>query len=105
LLLLAALAGLFVVPTFSIIRQAVIAAVPARDRRTALSLDSVAVELSFMVGPLVGVWAATIWPTTWVLFSIEMLGVVAGVGLWLANPLMRCRSRPTDAWSRMHGRH
>jgi MFS family permease len=89
LLLLAALAGLFAVPTFSIIRQAVIAAVPARDRRTALSLDSVAVELSFMVGPLVGVWAATIWPTTWVLFWIEMLGVVAGIGLWLANPVMR----------------
>ena len=89
LLLLAALAGLFIVPTFSIIRQAVIAAVPESDRRTALSLDSVAVELSFMVGPLVGVWAATIWPTAWVLFGIEMLGVAAGVGLWLANPVMR----------------
>ena len=89
LLLLAALAGLFVVPTFSIIRQAVIAAVPESDRRTALSLDSVAVEVSFMVGPLVGVWAATIWPTTWVLFGIEMLGVAAGAGLWWVNPAMR----------------
>jgi MFS family permease len=97
LLLLAALAGLFVVPTFSIIRQAVIVAVPESDRRTALSLDSVAVELSFMVGPLVGVWAATIWPTAWVLFGVEMLGVVAGVGLWLANPVMRAdRSDPHD---------
>lgn len=89
LLPLAALAGLFVVPTFSIIRQAVIAAVPDSDRRTALSLDSVAVELSFMIGPVIGVWAATIWPTAWVLFSIEMLGVVAGLGLWLANPVLR----------------
>ena len=88
LLLLAALAGLFVVPVFSIIRQAVIAAVPDSDRRTALSLDSVAVELSFMIGPLIGVWAATIWPTAWVLFAIEMLGVLAGIGLWLANPAM-----------------
>ena len=89
LLLLAALAGLFVVPTFSIIRQAVITAVPESDRRTALSLDSVAVELSFMIGPLVGVWAATIWPTARVLFTIEMLGVLAGIGLWSANPVMR----------------
>lgn len=89
LLLLAALAGLFVVPTFSIIRQAVIAAVPGHDRRTALALDSVAVEVSFMVGPIVGVWAATVWPTAWVLFVIEMLGVLAGVGLWAANPAMR----------------
>jgi MFS family permease len=88
LLLLAALAGVFVVPTFSIIRQAVMAAVPESDRRTALSLDAVAVEISFMVGPLVGVWAATIWPTAWVLFSVEMLGVLAGIGLWVADPVM-----------------
>jgi len=97
LLVLAALAGLFVVPTFSIIRQAVIAAVPESDRRTALALDSVAVELSFMIGPLVGVWAATIWPTAWVLFTIEMLGVVAGAGLWLANPVMRVDLGGTDS--------
>ena len=97
LLLLAALAGLFVVPTFSIIRQAVIAAVPESDRRTALSLDSVAVEVSFMVGPLVGVWAATIWPTAWVLFTIEMLGVLAGVGLWLADPVMHADRGGIDA--------
>jgi MFS family permease len=88
LLLLAALAGLFVVPTFSIIRQAVMAAVPESDRRTALSLDAVAVEVSFMVGPVLGVWAATIWPTAWVLFTIEMLGVLAGIGLWFADPVM-----------------
>ena len=88
LLWLAALAGLFVIPTFSIIRQAVIAAVPADDRRTAISLDSVAVELSFMIGPAAAVWAATTWPTRWVLFSIEMLGVAAGILLWLANPVL-----------------
>jgi MFS family permease len=88
LLLLAALAGLFVVPVFSIIRQAVMAAVPESDRRTALSLDSVAVEVSFMVGPVIGIWAATIWSTAWVLFSIEMLGVLAGIGLWFADPVM-----------------
>jgi len=86
LLSLAALAGLFVIPSFSIIRQAVIAAVPEDDRRTAISLDSVAVELSFMVGPAAGVWAATVWPTAWVLFAIEMVGVAAGVLLWIANP-------------------
>lgn len=89
LLGLAALAGLFVVPTFSIIRQAVIVAVPDESRRTALSLDSVFVELSFMIGPVAGVWAATVWPTSWVLFVIEMLGVAAGLVLWVANPALR----------------
>jgi MFS family permease len=88
LLALAALAGLFVIPSFSIIRQAVIAAVDEDDRRTAISLDSVAVELTFMVGPAAGVWAATVWPTQWVLFAIEMLGVLAGVLLWFANPVL-----------------
>jgi len=97
LLLLAALAGLFVVPTFSIIRQAVMAAVPESDRRTALSLDAVAVEVSFMVGPVIGVWAATIWPTSWVLFTIEMLGVLAGIGLWLADPVMHADRGDIDA--------
>jgi MFS family permease len=97
LLLLAALGGLFIIPTFSIIRLAVIAAVPESDRRTALSLDAVAVELSFMIGPLVGVWAATIWPTAWVLFSIEMLGVLAGAGLWLVNPAMHADRDDADA--------
>ena len=96
LLGLAALAGLFVVPTFSIIRQAVIVAVPESDRRTALSLDAVAVEVAFMVGPIIGIWAATIWPTSWVLFSIEMLGVLAGVGLWLVNPVMRADRGQAD---------
>jgi MFS family permease len=100
LLLLAALAGLFVVPTFSIIRQAVMAAVPDSDRRTALSLDAVAVEVAFMVGPVVGpvvgVWAATIWPTSWVLFTVEMLGVLAGVGLWFADPVMHADRGDTD---------
>ncbi len=85
----AALAGLFVVPTFSIIRQAVIAAVPDDDRRTALALDSMAVEISFMIGPVVGVWAATTWNTSWVLFCIGMSEVLAGAALWLVNPVLK----------------
>ena len=89
LLVLAGIAGLFVVPTFSIIRQAVIAAVPEPDRRTAISLDAVAVELSFIVGPASAIWAASHWDTRWVLFGIQMLGVVGGAALWVANPVLR----------------
>ncbi|MGA8978315.1 MAG: MFS transporter [Pedococcus sp.] len=94
LLVLASVAGLFVVPSFSIIRQAIIAAVPEDDRRTGISLDSVATELSFMIGPALGVWAATVWPTTWVLFAIQMLGVAAGILLWVANPVIREEAEP-----------
>jgi MFS family permease len=89
LLALALVAGLFVIPSFSIIRQAVIAAVPESERRTAISLDSAALELSFMVVPLVAVWAAAHWSTAWVLFITQMLGVLSGIVIWLVNPPLR----------------
>lgn len=89
LLGLALVAGLFVIPSFSIIRQAVIAAVPESERRTAISLDSAALELSFMVVPLVAVWAAAHWSTAWVLFITQMLGVLSGIVIWLVNPPLR----------------
>jgi MFS family permease len=85
----AALGGLFVVPTFSILRQVIIRSVPAEQRRTALSLDSSATELSFMAGPAIGVWLATSWHTSWALLVCELTSVAAGVVLWLVNPPLR----------------
>ena len=93
LMALAALAGLFVVPTFSILRQVIIRSVPEAQRRTALSLDSAGTELSFMAGPALGVWLATTWDTGLALFTVEMAGVLAGCVLWIANPAMK--SAPT----------
>lgn len=92
LLVLVVVAGLFVVPTFSVIRQAIIAAVPEDQRRTAISLDSAALEVAFMVAPAVAVWAATVWGTSWVLFLVQMLGVAAGGLLWVADPPLRGES-------------
>ena len=89
LLVLSVVAGLFVIPTFSITRQAVIASVAETDRRTAIALDSAAVELSFMIGPAVAVWAAAHWSTSWVLFATQMLGVLGGVLLWVVDPPLR----------------
>src|SRR5690242_13628790 len=82
----AALAGLFVVPTFSILRQVIIRSVPSDQRRTALSLDSSATELSFMAGPAIGVWLATSWHTGWALLVCELASAAAGCVLWLVNP-------------------
>jgi MFS family permease len=89
LIALAVLGGLFVVPTFSILRQVMIRSVPEHQRRTALSLDSAATELSFMAGPALGVWLATVWDTGWALFACEMASVVAGFALWLRNPRLQ----------------
>ncbi len=96
LVTLAAIYGLFVVPVFVIIRQALMAAVPDDDRRSVISLDSSTLELSFMIGPVLAVWAATVWPTSWVLFSIEMGGVLAGIVLWLANPALHPEPATTE---------
>jgi MFS family permease len=89
LVLLALVAGIMVIPAFSIMRQAVIAAVPEELRRTGIALDSAAVELSFMLAPALAVWAATQWSTAWVLFATQLIGVGAGIVLWVVNPPLR----------------
>ncbi|QKE84996.1 MFS transporter [Arthrobacter sp. NEB 688] len=98
LLVLGTIGGLFLVPVTSIVRQAVMAAVPEEDRRTAISLDSAVLELVFMVAPAAGVWAATQWGSTGVLFVVQVLGVVTGAVLWLVDPPLRGESeRETHA--------
>lgn len=86
LLILAGTAGLFVVPIFSVSRQGVIAAVPSDERRTALSVDSVAVELAYMSGPAMALWISTQIGTAWTLFGVQMFAVLGSVLLWWLNP-------------------
>lgn len=80
------IAGLFVVPSFSIVRQVMIAAVPLNQRTAALSLDAVAVELSFMVGPVVGVLIATSIPTPIALIVCQFASIGGSLVLWWINP-------------------
>jgi MFS family permease len=80
------LAGLFVVPSFSIVRQVLLAAVPLEQRTAALSVDSVAVELSFMIGPVLGVLAATYLPTPIALTICQLTAVLGALVLWVADP-------------------
>lgn len=108
LLILAGVAGLFVVPIFSIARQSVIAAVPMHERRTALSVDGVGVELAYMSGPAVAVWAGSQWGTAPTLFVLQMLGVLGGIVLWILDPRLREETSgagevidvPRSAWFR-----
>jgi MFS family permease len=86
LLALAAVGGLASIPQFSVMRQAMIAAVPESDRKAVLSLDALSTELSFMVGPVIGVFLATGVDTRWALLGSQLVAVLGGLGLWLANP-------------------
>jgi predicted MFS family arabinose efflux permease len=59
-----------------------------------------AVEVSFMVGPLAGVWLATALPTSWALLVLGAANVVAGGLLFLANPPLRTEAADADAVGR-----
>ena len=96
LLLLVAVAGLFVVPTFSIIRQWLIVATPVESRRTAMVLDSVASETSFMIGPAVGVVVAIRIDTGTALLAAQALALFGGLLLFVINPPMRHHDETTS---------
>lgn len=89
LLFLAFFANLFNVPSFTAVRQALIHVTDESQRRAALAIDSVAIEITFMIGPALGVLAATYWPTPWALFVCEFCSILGGAVLWLADPPLR----------------
>jgi len=86
LIVLAGVGSLFAVPSFSIIRQVLIGHVPDHHRTTVLSVDSVATELTFLVGPVLGVLAATYLPTQVALLICQLAVVLGATALWIANP-------------------
>ena len=89
-LLVAALpAGLTTLPVFVVIRQPLAALIPDRWRRTAYALDSMLVEVTFMIGPAAAtVMAAAAAP--WVMpVVIGVWGPLAGGFLWWLNPRTR----------------
>jgi MFS family permease len=94
LLPLVVVSGLATVPTFSIVRQSLIASVDDRHRTAALSLDALATEISFMIGPVLGVVVATWIGTQWSLLGFQLVGVLGGVLLWVVNPPLIAPAAP-----------
>jgi len=82
-------AGLFLVPVFSVTRQSLSVLVPLARQREAFALDSVFVELTFMLSPVVGVLLATQVSTTVALTVVGSLTVAAGLLLMWADPPTR----------------
>lgn len=89
LLPMAFLGGLLAIQPMSIGRQAVAALVPAAHRRTAYSLDSISVELCFMIGPVVAVALATQVSTSVALLVLAAGFLATGVSLFIFNPPLR----------------
>ena len=88
LLALAVIGGLANLPLFSVVRQALISAVDDGDRKAVLSLDAIITELSFMLGPVLGVLLATWIDTSWALLGTQLVGVAGGLVLWWVNPAL-----------------
>ncbi|NUT37019.1 MAG: MFS transporter [Hamadaea sp.] len=89
LLVIAAIAGLFAIPIFGLVRQALSALVPDDQRRPAFALDSMGVELSFMVGPAVAVAAATMVSSSLTMHVLGACLVASAFGVFWLNPPMR----------------
>ncbi|MDQ0374457.1 MFS transporter [Cellulomonas humilata] len=96
LIVAAVVAGLFLVPVFSVSRQSLSVLVPLAHQKAAFSLDSVAVELTFMLSPVVGVLLATQASTSVALTVVGALTVAGGVLLMWANPPTRSARSTTE---------
>ncbi|WP_432049804.1 MFS transporter [Verrucosispora sp. NA02020] len=83
------LAGLLALPIFSVIRQSVAALVPPEKRRPAYALDSMSVELSFMIGPALATVGVTTVSARLTLYLVGAGIVTAGIALWMLNPPVR----------------
>ncbi|MFI7606765.1 MFS transporter [Micromonospora sp. NPDC049366] len=79
-------AGSLALPIFSVVRQSVAALVPEERRRPAYALDSMSVELSFMVGPALAVALVTAISARTTLYLVGAGIVAAGIAFWLLNP-------------------
>jgi MFS family permease len=97
LLPVAFLGGLLSLPLFSVSRQSLAALVPDDGRRTAYSLDSMAVEVSFALGPAAGVVVATQVSTRAALLVIGGSMLLAGLLLYLLNPPIRSEAELLEA--------
>jgi MFS family permease len=85
----AVVGGVLALPVFGVIRQCVAAAVPVEQRRPGFALDSMFVEVAYMIGPALAVASATAFGSGWTMAAIGTGLVGSGVALLLLNPPIR----------------
>jgi predicted MFS family arabinose efflux permease len=97
LLVGAFLGGLLGLPVYSVVRQSLASMVAPEQRRPAFALDSMSVELSFIVGPAAGTVIALSVSTGAAMWAVGAGWVASGVALWLLDPPTRTAAPPGDA--------
>jgi MFS family permease len=94
LLVGALLGGLFGVPVYSVTRQSLAVLVPVERRRPAFALDSMSVEISYIIGPAVGALLALQASSAAAMWTVGAGWLVAGGALMLLNPPTRMPDTP-----------
>jgi MFS family permease len=94
------LAGALSIPLFSVMRQFAAAMVPGEQRRTAFALDSMVVELCFMVGPALGVAGVTTLGSPTTMYALGAGLVFGGVAIIVLNPPIRSADEEREAAGR-----
>lgn len=88
--------GVLGLPVYSVIRQAIAATVPEQQRRPAYAIDSMSVELSYIVGPAVGTFLVLQFGSTVALWAVGAGWLISGAALWLLNPPTRVPAEADD---------
>jgi predicted MFS family arabinose efflux permease len=86
LLVVAFVSGALALPAFTVVRQSLAALVPEEQRRTAYSIDSMSVEISYMAGPALAVLVVTSFSATVAMWAVGATTLLAGLGLYVLNP-------------------
>jgi len=97
LLVLAALSGLFALPTLAIVRASLDSAVDDRLRPTAMALDAIAADAAFMLGPAGGIAVATWWSDRVALTACLLAYAAGGALMWWLTPSLDGGDPPPDA--------
>lgn len=82
-------AGLMNLPVFVVVRQPLAAMIAEEQRRTAYALDSILVELTFMISPALATVAAAMAAPQLTPLAIGVWAPLAGAYLWWLNPPIR----------------
>jgi predicted MFS family arabinose efflux permease len=82
---------------FGLTRQCVTALVPEEQRRTAFSLDSMLVEISYMIGPAFSTAAVGLAGSRWTLTAIGLGMAAAGAALVVLDPPIRSEEEVREA--------
>jgi MFS family permease len=83
--MLAFVAGVFMVPTGSLARQLVASLVPVDQQRPAYSLNMMLMELSFIIGPAAGIMLITVYSASTTMAIIGVWRAISYVVLYALN--------------------